>query len=191
MLASVTQHFERIAMDTTQSAETVTKPVVKERWQLVPVDLDDDMGEAIAGQARCCGGIAFSIWSSALEAAPVHPLSQNPHGVERMKVCRPGYLGPANLEVVDAGDYDALLALLDDPDYPTKHARRLIAELRAQVAELQVDKERLDHIEANWFCENYKGGLSFARNESWSTPDGNLRGAIDEEIKTGNVCVQP
>jgi hypothetical protein len=130
-------------MDTTKQAETSTKPAIKERWQLVPVDLDDDIAESIASRARCCGGGAFEIWNAALAAAPVHPLSQNPHGVERMKVCRPGYLGPANLMVVDAGDYDALLALLDDPDYPAKHARRLIAELREKVAQLEGDKKNL------------------------------------------------
>jgi hypothetical protein len=130
-------------MDTTQSAETVTKPVVKERWQLVPVDLDDEMGESIAIRARCCGGGAFEIWNAALAAAPDHPLSQNPHNVERLKVCSPSYIGPANLEVVDAADYDALLALLDDPDYPAKHARRLIAELREKVTQLEGDKQNL------------------------------------------------
>ncbi|WP_338924572.1 hypothetical protein V0M98_33695 (plasmid) [Pseudomonas silesiensis] len=130
-------------MDLTQQPAVVTQPVEKERWQLVPVDLDDDMGEAIAGRARCCGGIAFDIWNAALEAAPVHPLALNPNNVERLKVCRPGYLGPANLDVVHASDYDALLAIISDPEYAPKHARRLIAELREKVAQLEGDKQNL------------------------------------------------
>lgn len=178
-------------MDTTQCAETVTKPVEKERWQLVPVDLDDDMGESIAIRARCCGGGAFEIWNAALAAAPVHPLSQNPHNVKRMKVCSPGYIGPANLEVVDAGDYDALLALLDDPDYPAKHARRLIAELRAQVAELQGDKERLDHIEANWFSAVHEGGIEFNAEDRWMRSQSTVRGTVDDEIEFNKGLIKP
>jgi hypothetical protein len=108
-----------------------------------------------------------------------------------MKVCRPGYLGPANFEVVDAGDYDALLALLDDPDYPTKHARRLIAELRAQVADLQVDKERLDHIEANWFSKVNEGGIAFNAEDRWMRSQSTVRGTVDDEIEFNKGLIQP
>ncbi|WP_274644174.1 hypothetical protein [Pseudomonas serbica] len=132
-------------MDTTQQAVAAPKPAIQERWVLVPVQCDENIAAAISNNTPgpCNAATASLIWNAAVTWAPSHPLSQNPHGVERMKVCRPGYLGPANLMVVDAGDYDALLALLDDPDYPAKHARRLIAELREKVAQLEGDKKNL------------------------------------------------
>lgn len=33
--------------------------------------------------------------------------------VKRMRVCAPGYIGPANIEVVMASDYDAVVAELE------------------------------------------------------------------------------
>lgn len=128
-------------MDLPQTAADIT-PIEKGRWVLVPVECDDSIAEAIAGPARCCGGIADDIWNAALAAAPVHPVVENPRNVERLRVCRPGFIGPANLDVVPAQDYDALLALIDDPEFAPKHARRLIAELRETVAKLEVEKQR-------------------------------------------------
>lgn len=169
-------------MDSSQQTPVATKPDVKERWVLVPVDCDDSIAEAIAGPARCCGGIANDIWTAALDAAPVHPISQKPHNVERMRVCAPGYIGPSNLDVVHAGDYDALLALLDDPEYAPKHARRLIAELKAKVAELEVEKKRMDHMEKVWFYQNSDGNLEFMGDERWVRKHPTLREAVDADI---------
>ena len=42
-------------------------------WQAVPVELDDDIAEAIAMTANCCGGGAYDIWRAALAAAPSGP----------------------------------------------------------------------------------------------------------------------
>lgn len=42
------------------------------KWKLVPVaaDMTDDIAEAIALEAKCCGGIAHTIYVKALAAAP-------------------------------------------------------------------------------------------------------------------------
>lgn len=45
-------------------------------WQAVPVELDDDIAEAIAMTANCCGGGAYDIWRAALAAAPSGPARQ-------------------------------------------------------------------------------------------------------------------
>lgn len=153
----------------------------KERWVLVPVECNNRIAEAINDQARC-DGMAKDIWNDALQAAPVHPIAENPHGVERMRVCAPGYIGPSNLDVVHAGDYDALLALIDDPEYAPKHARRLIAELKAKVAELEVDKERMDHMAKVWFYQNSAGDLEFMGDERWVRKFSSLREAVDADI---------
>lgn len=42
----------------------------KAQVRLVPRELTDDMGEAIAFTAGCCGGIASDIWEAVLAAAP-------------------------------------------------------------------------------------------------------------------------
>lgn len=43
---------------------------------LVPRELTDEMAEAIAGAANCCGGIAYDIWEAvmAVAAQPVPSL---------------------------------------------------------------------------------------------------------------------
>lgn len=35
-------------------------------------DMSDSVAEAIAKQANCCGGIAYSIWSDAIDACLEH-----------------------------------------------------------------------------------------------------------------------
>lgn len=42
-------------------------------WKLVPIEMTDDIGEAIAMEAGCCGGIALDIYDAALRAAPEPP----------------------------------------------------------------------------------------------------------------------
>lgn len=113
---------------------------MKTTWKRVPVECTDDIAEAIAHRARCCGGVAAEIWDAAMAASSLHLVGEDPHKVRRMKVCEPGYIGPANIEVVAASDYDALLAQLEDPQFPPKHARRLIAELRERIAVLEAEK---------------------------------------------------
>lgn len=39
-------------------------------FKLMPLEMTDEIGEAIAMEARCCGGIALSIYEAALAAAP-------------------------------------------------------------------------------------------------------------------------
>ncbi|MEX3240472.1 hypothetical protein [Serratia quinivorans] len=41
-----------------------------EGFKLMPIDMTDEIGEAIAMEARCCGGIALCIYEAALAAAP-------------------------------------------------------------------------------------------------------------------------
>ncbi|EJA2551630.1 hypothetical protein OHN11_09730 [Serratia marcescens] len=41
-----------------------------EGFKLMPLEMTDEIGEAIAMEARCCGGIALCIYEAALEAAP-------------------------------------------------------------------------------------------------------------------------
>ena len=39
-------------------------------FKLMPLEMTDEIGEAIAMEARCCGGIALCIYEAALAAAP-------------------------------------------------------------------------------------------------------------------------
>ncbi|EIV2913324.1 hypothetical protein L7Q46_002650 [Serratia marcescens] len=41
-----------------------------EGFKLMPLEMTDEIGEAIAMEARCCGGIALDIYEAALAAAP-------------------------------------------------------------------------------------------------------------------------
>lgn len=47
-----------------------TEQAIPYGWKLVPIEMTDDIGEAIAKQSRCCGGIALDIYEAALAAAP-------------------------------------------------------------------------------------------------------------------------
>jgi hypothetical protein len=66
--------------------------------------------------------------------------------------------------------------------YEPKSADQQIAELKAKIAELEVEKARLDHIEENWFTQSH-GWIEFW-NKDWTRQAGTLREAIDAEIKT-------
>lgn len=39
-------------------------------FKLMPLEITDEIGEAIAMEARCCSGIALCIYEAALAAAP-------------------------------------------------------------------------------------------------------------------------
>ncbi|MBH3264563.1 hypothetical protein I5R69_23740 [Serratia marcescens] len=41
-----------------------------EGYKLMPLEMTDEIGEAIAMEANCCGGIALDIYDAALAAAP-------------------------------------------------------------------------------------------------------------------------
>jgi len=45
-------------------------PAGPEGYKLMPIDMTDGIGEAIAIEANCCGGIALDIYNAALAAAP-------------------------------------------------------------------------------------------------------------------------
>ncbi|WP_444859229.1 hypothetical protein [Serratia sp. (in: enterobacteria)] len=45
-------------------------PAVPEGFKLMPIEITDEIAEAIAMEARCCGGIALCIYEAALAAAP-------------------------------------------------------------------------------------------------------------------------
>ena len=45
-------------------------PVIPEGYVMVPKEMTDEIGEAIAMQANCCGGIALDIYDAMLAAAP-------------------------------------------------------------------------------------------------------------------------
>lgn len=48
-----------------------------EGFKLMPLEMTDEIGEAIAMEARCCGGIALCIYEAALAAAPDSSNDQN------------------------------------------------------------------------------------------------------------------
>lgn len=45
-------------------------PAVPDGWVIVPREMTDEIGEAIALEAKCCGGIALDIYNAAIAAAP-------------------------------------------------------------------------------------------------------------------------
>ncbi|MGQ6017305.1 hypothetical protein ACUNG1_25435, partial [Serratia sp. IR-2025] len=56
-------------------AAMLAQPVSKrytlpDGFKLMPLEMTDEIGEAIAMEARCCGGIALCIYEAALAAAP-------------------------------------------------------------------------------------------------------------------------
>ncbi|WP_247754125.1 DUF551 domain-containing protein [Citrobacter freundii] len=57
-------HWLRVAYEAGNS------PVTLDGYVLVPKEMTDEIGEAIALQANCCGGIALDIYDAMLEAAP-------------------------------------------------------------------------------------------------------------------------
>ncbi len=57
-------HWMRVAYEAGNS------PVVPDGYVMVPKEMTDEIGEAIAMQANCCGGIALDIYDAMLAAAP-------------------------------------------------------------------------------------------------------------------------
>ena len=56
--------------------EKVNSPVIPDGYVMVPKEMTDEIGEAIAMQANCCGGIALDIYAAMLAAAPQSPGSE-------------------------------------------------------------------------------------------------------------------
>lgn len=52
------------------SGYKLNSPEIPDGWKLMPLEMTDEIGEAIAMEARCCGGIALCIYEAALAAAP-------------------------------------------------------------------------------------------------------------------------
>ncbi|OBU10573.1 hypothetical protein AYY17_15640 [Morganella psychrotolerans] len=46
------------------------------QYKAMPREMTDAIGEAIANEARCCGGIALSIYEAALDAEPEGKLDE-------------------------------------------------------------------------------------------------------------------
>lgn len=57
-------HWMRVAYEAGNS------PVIPDGYVMVPKEMTDEIGEAIAMQANCCGGIALDIYDAMLAAAP-------------------------------------------------------------------------------------------------------------------------
>lgn len=53
-------------------------PVIPEGYVMLPKEMTDEIGEAIAMQANCCGGIALDIYDAMLAAAPQDTPALNP-----------------------------------------------------------------------------------------------------------------
>lgn len=51
-------------------AGRMKSPVIPEGYVMVPKEMTDEIGEAIAMQANCCGGIALDIYDAMIAAAP-------------------------------------------------------------------------------------------------------------------------
>ncbi|MFV7184737.1 hypothetical protein ACNPGY_02705 [Citrobacter cronae] len=54
----------------TPTAQAGNSPVTPNGWVMVPKEMTDAIGEAIAMHANCCGGIALDIYDAMLAAAP-------------------------------------------------------------------------------------------------------------------------
>lgn len=63
-------HWLRVAYEAGNS------PVTTDGYVMVPKEMTDEIGEAIAMQANCCGGIALDIYDAMLAAAPQSPGSE-------------------------------------------------------------------------------------------------------------------
>lgn len=60
----------------TNAAPQLPQPAVPDGYVLVPKEMTDAIGEAIAMQANCCGGIALDIYDAMLAAAPQQELNK-------------------------------------------------------------------------------------------------------------------
>lgn len=75
---------------------SVNSPAIPDGYVMVPKEMTDEIGEAIAMQANCCGGIALDIYDAMLAAAPQSP------GSEPATV--PGKWIPVSEQMPEVGD---------------------------------------------------------------------------------------
>ena len=61
---------EYVELERYQQAVAGNSPATPDGWVMVPKEMTDAIGEAIAMQANCCGGIALDIYDAMLAAAP-------------------------------------------------------------------------------------------------------------------------
>ena len=89
---------------------------------------------------------------------------------------------PSRVKTV-VGERDQLKTMIDDPDYPPKYARRLIAELKAEVEALRKDAERYRWLRQHDFdIGSYHPGHEHNASDWFEHIDGELidRGISDE-----------
>lgn len=72
--ASITEYAARGAAIIRMLAGN--SPAIPDGYVMVPKEMTDEIGEAIAMQANCCGGIALDIYDAMLAAAPQSPGSE-------------------------------------------------------------------------------------------------------------------
>lgn len=65
-----------VGVDWAKGCELGNSPVIPDGYVMVPKEMTDEIGEAIAMQANCCGGIALDIYDAMLAAAPQSPGSE-------------------------------------------------------------------------------------------------------------------
>lgn len=65
------ERFQEVMLQNGNSpAQDGNYPVVPDGYVMVPKEMTDEIGEAIAMQANCCGGIALDIYDAMIAAAP-------------------------------------------------------------------------------------------------------------------------
>lgn len=65
----VSQHDELPHEPQIAAYEKIMEQAIPDGYALVPVEMTDEIGEVIAREARCCGGIALDIYDAILLAA--------------------------------------------------------------------------------------------------------------------------
>ncbi|HFT1604679.1 TPA: hypothetical protein ACH270_005409 [Klebsiella oxytoca] len=64
------EEFAALRRMITKLRQAGNSPVIPDGYVMVPKEMTDEIGEAIAMQANCCGGIALDIYDAMLAAAP-------------------------------------------------------------------------------------------------------------------------
>ncbi|WP_447880998.1 hypothetical protein [Serratia fonticola] len=70
VVAAVTKGMERYNGAMLYLAGNSGIQAIPDGYKLMPIEMTDEIGEAIAMEANCCGGIALDIYNAALAAAP-------------------------------------------------------------------------------------------------------------------------
>lgn len=70
MHSPTTSIIARVALELNKRILAGNSPVIPNGYVMVPKEMTDEIGEAIAMQANCCGGIALDIYDAMIAAAP-------------------------------------------------------------------------------------------------------------------------